>query len=58
MDSCVPRNLYAKILEFVRLKIMQGKPRHSQSQGSAQRANIDIEDVLRTCLQLHDNSLG
>ncbi|CAJ0925976.1 unnamed protein product, partial [Mesorhabditis belari] len=28
-------------------KILHGKPRHSQSQGSVERANADIEDILR-----------
>ena len=28
------------------LKIVRGKPRHSQSQGSVERANRDIEDIL------------
>ncbi|CAJ0922714.1 unnamed protein product, partial [Mesorhabditis belari] len=27
-------------------KIVHGKPRHSQSQGSVERANADIEDIL------------
>ena len=30
------------------LKIVHGKPRHSQSQGSVERANRDIEDMLST----------
>ena len=33
------------------LKIMHGKPRHSQSQGSVERDNTDIEDLLMTWLQ-------
>ena len=33
------------------LKIVHGKPRHSQSQGSVERANRDIEDVLMKWLQ-------
>ena len=36
------------------LKIVHGKPRHSQSQGSVERANRDIKDMLMTCL--HSNS--
>ena len=28
------------------LKIVHGKPRHCQSQGSVERANRDIEDML------------
>ena len=30
------------------LKIVHGKPRHSQSQGSLERASRDIEDMLVT----------
>ena len=33
------------------LKIVNGKPRHSQSQGSVERANRDIENILMTWLQ-------
>ncbi|XP_050062904.1 KRAB-A domain-containing protein 2-like [Aphis gossypii] len=33
------------------LKIVHGKPRHSQSQGSVERANQDIENILATWLQ-------
>lgn len=29
------------------LKIVHGKPRHSQSQGSVERANRDVQDILR-----------
>ena len=36
------------------LKTVHGKPRHSQSQGSVERANRDIEDMLLTWL--HSNS--
>ena len=36
------------------LKIVHGKPRHSKSQGSVERANRDIEDMLTTWL--HSNS--
>ena len=32
------------------LKIVHGKPRHSQSQGSVERANRDIKDMLMTWL--------
>lgn len=32
------------------LKIVHGKPRHSQSQGSIERANQDIENMLNTWL--------
>jgi len=30
------------------VKIVHGKPRHSQSQGSIERANRDVEDMLAT----------
>lgn len=33
------------------LKIVHGKPRHSQSQGSVERANQDVENILATWLQ-------
>ena len=36
------------------LKIVHGKPRHNQSQGSVERANRDIEDILTTWL--HSNA--
>ena len=29
-------------------KIVHGKPRHSQSQGSEERANEDTDDILTT----------
>jgi len=32
------------------LKIVDGKPRHSQSQGSVERANQDVENMLSTWL--------
>ncbi|XP_060855206.1 KRAB-A domain-containing protein 2-like [Metopolophium dirhodum] len=33
------------------LNIVHGKPRHSQSQGSVERANQDIENILTTWMQ-------
>ena len=33
------------------LKLVHGKPKHSQCQGSVERANRDIEDMLTTWLQ-------
>mgnify|MGYP002224300848 CR=1 FL=1 len=33
------------------LKIVHGKPRHSQSQGSVERANQDIENMLTTWIE-------
>ena len=37
------------------LKMVNGKPRHSQSQGSVERANRDIENLL-ACWQAENNS--
>ena len=36
---------------MARLKIVSGKSRHSQSQGSVERANPDIERILTTWMQ-------
>lgn len=38
------------------LKIVHGKPRHSQSQGSVERANQDVENMLTTWMQTENNS--
>ena len=38
------------------LKIVHGKPRHSQSQGSVEGANRDIEKMLMTWLQLNSTT--
>ena len=40
------------------LKIVHGKPRHSQSQGSVERANRDIEDILTTWLHQTQRPIG
>ena len=32
------------------MKIVHGKPRHSQSQGSVERANQDVENMLSSWL--------
>ena len=32
------------------LKIVHEKPRHSQSQGSIERSNRDIEEMIRACM--------
>ncbi|XP_058789958.1 KRAB-A domain-containing protein 2-like [Phymastichus coffea] len=50
----------AKIIEetcslWPELKIVHGKPRHSQSQGSVERANQDIENML-SCWQKENNT--
>lgn len=37
------------------LKIVHGKPRHSQSQGSVERANQDIDNMLTTWMQDNDS---
>ena len=37
------------------LKMVNGKPRHSQSQGSVERANRDVENLL-ACWQAENNS--
>lgn len=37
------------------LHIVHGKPRHSQSQGSVERANQDIENMLTTWMQDNNN---
>lgn len=34
--------------KWLALKMVHGKPRHSQSQGSAERANQDIQSILMT----------
>ncbi|CAJ0933860.1 unnamed protein product, partial [Mesorhabditis belari] len=34
------------VAQWAGCKILHGKPRHSQSQGSVERANADIEDIL------------
>ncbi|XP_050063208.1 uncharacterized protein LOC126552529 [Aphis gossypii] len=38
------------------LKIIHGKPRHSQSQGSVERANQDIENMLTIWMQEQNTS--
>lgn len=50
------REFANKVIEEVckmwnELKIVHGKPRHSQSQGSVERANQDIEKMLSTWLE-------
>ena len=37
------------------LKLVYGKPRHSQSQGSVERANRDVENLI-ACWQAENNS--
>ncbi|XP_071051121.1 KRAB-A domain-containing protein 2-like [Onthophagus taurus] len=55
------RKFSNKIIENLKtywptLKIIHGKPKHSQSQGSVERANQDIENMLTTWMQDNDNS--
>ncbi|XP_071052347.1 KRAB-A domain-containing protein 2-like [Onthophagus taurus] len=38
------------------LKLVHGKPRHSQSQGSVERANQDIENMLTTWMQQNNSN--
>jgi len=37
------------------LKIVHGKPRHSKSQGSVERANQDIQNILTTWMQTNNS---
>lgn len=39
-----------------KFKMVHGKPRHSQSQGSVERANQDIENMITTWMQDHKTS--
>jgi hypothetical protein len=50
-----------KIIDYVtlmwfELKIVHGNPRHSQSQGSVERANQDIENMITTWMQYNNTS--
>ena len=50
------REFSNKIIESLKylwpeLKIVHGKPRHSQSQGSVERANQDIENMISTYMK-------
>ena len=38
------------------LKIVHGRPRHSQSQGSVERANADIENILSTWMESNSST--
>jgi hypothetical protein len=45
-------NVLSSLKEYwATLKIVHSKPRHSQSQGSVERANQDIENMLCTWMQ-------
>ena len=37
-------------------KIVHGKPRHSQSQGSVERANQDVEKMLATWMEQNETN--
>jgi len=36
------------------MKIVHGKPRHSQTQGSIERANQDLQNILRAMMEDND----
>jgi hypothetical protein len=38
------------------VKIVHGKARHSQSQGSVERANQDIESMIAIWMETNDNA--
>jgi len=38
------------------IKIVHGKPRHSESQGSVERANQDVQNMLKTCMETTQQS--
>jgi hypothetical protein len=38
------------------VKIVHGKARHSQSQGSIERANQDIKSMIATWMETNDNA--
>ncbi|CAJ0923085.1 unnamed protein product, partial [Mesorhabditis belari] len=40
------KHLEDTVTQWPGCKIVHGKPRHSQSQGSVERANADIEDII------------
>ena len=37
------------------LKLVHGKPRHSQSQGSVERANQDVQNMMMTWMQTNES---
>ena len=38
------------------IQVVHGKPRHSQSQGSVERANQDIENMVFTIMSDHNST--
>lgn len=44
------------LTDMFQAKIIHGKPRHSQSQGSIERANQDVRDILITWMQENQTS--
>jgi hypothetical protein len=38
------------------IKIIDGKPRHSESQGSVERANQDVENMLATWMETNNTT--
>lgn len=49
--QCYNKLIYDLKITGSELKIVHGKPRHSQSQGSVKKANQDIENMLTTWMQ-------
>ena len=45
-----------KMLDDFNIKMVNGAPRHSQSQGSVERGNKDIEDLLYTWMSTNKTS--
>ena len=45
-----------EMLQKFNIKILHGKPRHSQSQGSVERGNEDFEDIIFTWQKTNNSS--
>ena len=45
-----------RMLEEFNIKMVNGKPRHSQSQGSVERGNRDVEDLLYTWMRTNKST--
>lgn len=57
------REFVNKIIEGLKemwdtLKIVHGKPRHSQSQGSVEKANQDVQNMLITWMKTNTVNHG
>ena len=48
-------DLMRQLSEKWKFKIVRGKARHSQSQGSVERCNQDVENILRSWMQTNGN---